>query len=279
MFAERIQRGGAAPAAAAREPAFELEDLICEQALLLGAGSTVFHQLAMKGVGLGVAEHSTTLSRPVDRLRTTLLYVYVMILGTPEEQRAIARMVNRAHRPVRSEGRYSAYDPELQLWVAATLAHNGMFISERIWGPLDRATRQQLYADAQILGNALQVQPEQWPPTIEEFEDYWDRSLLRLEPDPAVQAYCRALLDPRSQPRGFRLLAPLQDLLARGNLEPRAREVLGFTWSASDQRRYDLFWKVFPPVYRAVPRAVRQLPARLILWDTRRRLRRGKRVI
>lgn len=271
-------RPGAAQAAQA-EPALRLADLVCEQALLLGAGSTVFYQLAMKGVGLGVAEHSTTLSRPLDRLRTTLLYVYVMILGTPEERRAIARMVNRAHAPVRSEGRYSAYDPDLQLWVAATLARNGLFISELVWGPLDRATREQIYRDAQVLGNALQVEPSDWPATLEEFEAYWEDSLRRLEPDPAVQAYCRALLDPRSQPPVVRLLAPLQDLMARGNLDPRAREVLALPWSARDQRRYELFWKVFPPAYRAVPRLLRQLPARLVLWDTRRRLRIGRRVI
>ncbi|MSZ76010.1 MAG: DUF2236 domain-containing protein, partial [Actinobacteria bacterium] len=61
--------------------------------LLLGAGSTVMYQLAMKGVGLGVAEHSTTLARPVDRLRTTLTYVYVMVLGSAEEKAQIARLV------------------------------------------------------------------------------------------------------------------------------------------------------------------------------------------
>src|SRR5262245_9247145 len=54
-----------------------LADIIEESMLLLGAGSTVLYQLALLGVGRGVAEHSTTLTRPVDRLRTTLTYVYV----------------------------------------------------------------------------------------------------------------------------------------------------------------------------------------------------------
>lgn len=247
----------------------QLRDFIGETSLLLGAGSTVFYQLADKPTGLGVAEHSTTLARPVDRLRTTLLYVYVAVLGTDEERKAIRRMVDKAHAPVRSEGRYSAFDPDLQLWVAATLAHNGLFIHERIFGRLDDATRERIYKDNQVLGTMLQVKPEQWPETLADFEKYWEHKLTTLEPHPTVQVYAQRLLEP----------SRLQSLMARGNLEPEVREILGFTWTPADQRRYDLFWKVFPPLYRLTPRFLRQLPANLILRDTRRRLRAGTRVI
>lgn len=256
-----------------------LADFICEQALLLGAGSTVLYQLADTGTGLGVAEHSTTLERPVDRLRTTLLYVYMMVLGTAEERQAIVRMVNRAHAPVRSEGRYSAFDPELQLWVAATLAHNGLFLYERTFGPLDDASRERIYRESQVFGNALQVRPEQWPANLAEFEDYWRNRIAGFTPEPAVQAYVQQLLSSEQQPVLARPLTRLQDLMSRGNVEPEIREVLGLSWTPSDQRRYDLFWKVFPPVYRRVPRFLRQLAARLVVRDTRRRLRSGRRVI
>lgn len=257
----------------------ELKDFIAEQALLLGAGSTVLNQLAMKGVGLGVAEHSTALRRPVDRLRTTLTYVYVMILGTEAERDAIRRMVNKAHVSIRSEGRYSAYDKDLQLWVAATLAHNGPFIYEKTFGPLTPASRERIYQDCQIFGNALQVDPAMWPPTLAEFEVYWKDSYERMEADPAVQDYVAQLLDARSQPLVMRPLLQVQNLMARGNLDPHVREIVGLSWSAKDQKRYDLFWKVFPPVYRRVPRFLRQLLPRLILVEMRLRMRLGRRVI
>lgn len=256
-----------------------LRDFIAEQALLLGAGSTVLNQLAMKGVGLGVAEHSTTLARPVDRLRTTLTYVYVMIMGTDAERETIRRLVNKAHASVRSEGRYSAYDKDLQLWVAATLAHNGIFIYEKTFGPLSASSREQIYRDSQILGNALQVAPEMWPATLADFEAYWKESYDRMESDPLVQSYVAKLLDTRSQPLLLRPLLPLQDLMTRGNLDPHVREILGLTWSESEQRRYDRFWKVFPPIYRRVPRILRQLPPRLILAEMRLRMRFNRRVI
>ena len=256
-----------------------LRDFIADQALLLGAGSTVLNQLAIKGVGLGVAEHSTTLVRPVDRLRTTLTYVYVMIMGTEAERETIRRLVNKAHATVRSEGRYSAYDKDLQLWVAATLAHNGIFIYEKTFGPLSTSSREQIYRDSQILGNALQVEPEMWPATLADFEVYWKESYDRMEADPSVRAYVAKLLDTRSQPLVFRPLLPLQDLMTRGNLDPHVREILGLAWSEADQRRYDRFWRVFPPIYRRVPRILRHLPTRLILAEMRLRMRSSRRVI
>lgn len=250
-----------------------------EQGLLLAAGSAVMYQLAVRGVGLGVAEHSTTLERPVDRLRTTLTYVYVMTLGTPEEQQAIARMVNKAHGPVRAAGRYSAFDPDLQLWVAATLFHQGEFIHEKLFGPMSEEAREGHYRASWIYGTALQVKEEQWPPTRAAFQVYWDATIAGLEGEPSVQNYARRLLSTQDAPLLTKLALPLQDLMTRGNLDPRAREVLGLAWSAKEQRRYDLFWKVFPRFYRLVPRRLRHLHAHLILRDMRRRMRTGSRVI
>lgn len=250
-----------------------------EQGMLLAAGSAVMYQLAVPGVGLGVAEHSTTLERPVDRLRTTLTYVYAMTLGTPEEQQAIARMVNKAHGPVRAAGRYSAFDPDLQLWVAATLYQQGEFIYEKLFGPMPEEMRDGYYRASWIYGTALQVKDEQWPPTRADFQVYWDTTIAGLESVPSVQDYARRLLSTEDAPLFSKLVLPLQDLMTRGNLDPRTREVLGLTWSAKDQRRYDLFWKVFPRFYRLIPRRLRHLHAHLILRDMRRRMRKGGRVI
>jgi uncharacterized protein (DUF2236 family) len=259
--------------------AFGIADFVGEQMMMLGAGSTVMYQLAMKGVGLGVAEHSTTLRRPVDRLRTTLTYVYVMALGDDEEKQAVAQMVNKMHAAVRSPGRYSAYDPDLQLWVAATMVRTGEWLYELVFGPMDEATKERCYRESWVYGTALQVKPEMWPQTRAEFDDYWEASLRKLAPDLAVQRYANQLLDTRSAPLLMRPALPLQSLMTRGNLDPRTREILALPWSRRDQRLYDAFWKAFIPAYKLVPRPLRQAHAHLILRDMRRRLRKGERVI
>ena len=66
-------------------------------------------------------------------------------------------MVNKMHAPVRSPGRYSAFDPDLQLWVAATLAKNGEWLYEKVFGPMDAATKERCYRESWVYGTALQV--------------------------------------------------------------------------------------------------------------------------
>ena len=268
-----------APAApAGPQPTITLPDLLREFGLMLGSGSAVMYQLAVWGVGKGVAEHSTTMQRPVDRLRTTLTYVYVMGLGTEEERAQVARMVNRAHVPVRGDG-YSAFDPDLQLWVAATLAEVGRDMYERIFGPLDEVTLERLYRDGWVYGTALQVKPEMWPPTRAEFDRYWERMQGEFRSDPQIQRYAAALLSTRDAKWFVKPLSPLISLVTRGNLSPAAREALALPWSARDQRRYDRFWRLVRVVYPRVPRWVRGLPARLAMVEVRWRMRTGRRVI
>lgn len=259
-------------------PTVTLPGLLHEVGLLLGSGSAVMYQLAVWGVGKGVAEHSTTMQRPVDRLRTTLTYVYVMGLGSDEERAKVARMVNRAHVPVRGEG-YSAFDPELQLWVAATLAEVAREMYERIFGPLDLATLEHLYREGWVYGTALQVKPEMWPPTRADFDRYWERMQGEFRSDPQIQRYAAALLSTRDAKWFVKPLSPLISLVTRGNLSPAAREALALPWSARDQRRYDRFWTVVRVVYPRIPRSVRAFPARFAMAEFRWRMRTGRRVI
>jgi uncharacterized protein (DUF2236 family) len=264
--------------AAAHAPTLTIEELLYEPGLMLGSGSAVMYQLAVWGVGKGVAQHSDTLQRPLDRLRTTLSYVYVMGLGTEEEKAAIARMVNRRHVPVKGEG-YTAFDPELQLWVAATLAAVGQDMYERIFGRLDDVTRESLYRETWVYGTALQVKPEMWPPTYAEFEAYWERMEQEFRSDDQIRHYARSLLSSRAQKWYVRPMISTVSLITRGNLSPRARDALDLPWSARDQKRYDRLWTLVRTAYPWVPRWVRKMPAKIAMRDIRWRMRTGRRVI
>ncbi|WP_137726291.1 oxygenase MpaB family protein [Prescottella subtropica] len=253
-----------------------LADFVGESMLLLGAGPTVLLQLALPGVGYGVAEHSTTLQRPLDRLRTTMTYVYAVTLGTDEERRAVVRLVNRVHVPVRSE-RYNAFDPDLQLWVAATLYRNGADMYERFFGVLSDADAERLYQESAVYGTALQVKPDMWPADRAAFDVYWDKMIASVEVDDQVRAYVRALLSGGDAP--LPALMPVQRFVTTGLLPPRLRDEFALPWSPRDQRRFDALMRLLPPVYRLVPRTVRQLPSRYYLWDMRRRLTKHKHLI
>ncbi|KAB2586677.1 hypothetical protein BS297_04045, partial [Rhodococcus erythropolis] len=96
---------------------------------LLAAGANVIMQLARPAVGYGVYESKVETGRldrhPVKRTRTTLTYLAVASLATDEEKKLYRRAVNGSHKHVRSDENsaveYNAFDPELQLWVAACL--------------------------------------------------------------------------------------------------------------------------------------------------------------
>ncbi len=250
-------------------------DLSREAFIYLGAGAAVLLQLAHPAVGLGVAAHSATLQRPLDRLRSTMTYIYALTLGTEEERRAVARGVNRAHGPVRST-RYDAFDPQLQLWVAATLYRGGATLAEIFHGPLPPQQADALYQHAAIYGTTLQMPRELWPADRAAFEAYWNATLSRLQVEPEVLRFVQALLDGGALPWWLRSLMPLQRFFTRGLLPATVREAFGLPWSARDQRRWDRFLRHGPALYWRLPRWLRHLPATLMLRDMRRRIAAGR---
>jgi uncharacterized protein (DUF2236 family) len=187
-------------------------------------------------------------------------------------------MVNKAHVPIKGDG-YSAFDPELQLWVAATLAEVGREMYERIFGPLDEVTLEHLYREGWVYGTALQVKPEMWPPTRAEFDVYWERMQGEFRSDPQIQRYARGLLSTKDATWFVKPITPLISLVTRGNLSPAAREALALPWSEKEQRRYDAFWRVVRTVYPRVPAWLRALPAHAAMVEVRWRMRTGRRVI
>ncbi len=249
-----------------------------ESFIYLGAGATVLLQLAHPAVGLGVAEHSATLRRPLDRLRTTMTYIYALSLGTEEERRLVARLVNRAHGPVRS-ARYNAFDPQLQLWVAATLYWSGARLAEIFHGPLPPAWAEAHYREAAVYGTTLQMPPELWPRDRAAFATYWDEALAGLRVEPEVQRYVDELLSGGALPRGLRWLMPVQRFFVRGLLPPQVRAAFGLPWSERDARRWQRFLRWAPRLYWWMPRLLRHLPARLLLADMRRRIAAGRHLI
>ncbi len=109
----------------------------------LSAGNAnVVMQLARLPVGHGVALSNVDSGRvdkhPIKRLRTTASYLAISLLGTDDERRAMRQEVNRAHASVHSEPgdpvTYNAFDPELQLWVAACLHWGTVDVYRRLHG-------------------------------------------------------------------------------------------------------------------------------------------------
>lgn len=258
-------------------------------AMVVGAGlaagaANVIMQLARPGVGYGVAEsrvHSGNLFKhPVKRTRTTITYLAVATLGTEEEKAAYRKEVNRQHAQVYSTDespvRYHAFDPELQLWVAACLYKGFEDGYEALNGRMPNHVREAAYAASEPLGTTLQVKPEMWPRTRAEFQQYWDEAVEEVSVDDTIRESLMAIADLKFLPRPLNAaFGPLNRFLTTGFLPPEFRRQMRLRWTARDQRRFDRLMSATGAVATRSPRPLRQFPYNLAIADLRRRRRKG----
>ena len=242
----------------ANSAAVTLADIAREAYIYAGAGAAVLRQMMHPGVGAGVAEHSATLTQPLSRLRSTMDYIYVVVLGNDAERARIAEKVNRAHVPVHSEN-YNAFDPQLQLWVAATLYKGSVELFELFNGPLDEESHTRIYQQAAIYGTTLQVEADMWPADRAAFSAYWEQSIASFTVAEPVRQYVQQLLNGGAAPWYVKILMPLQKFVTRALLEPQIREQFGLSWSARDEKRWQLMLRMVRWIYSITPVTIRHL--------------------
>jgi uncharacterized protein (DUF2236 family) len=256
---------------------------------LLAGPANVIMELARPGVGYGVMESRVEGGRadrhPIKRARTTFTYLAVAVAGSDTQKAAFRRAVNRAHAQVystpESPVRYNAFDPDLQLWVAACLYKGGVDAYRIFVGELNDQDAERHYREGMTLATTLQVPPEMWPPDRAAFDRYWRESLAKVHIDDAVREYLYPIAVSRI--RGVRLprrLQPLSEsfalLITTGFLPQRFRDEMRLPWDAVRQRRFDRLMAVLRTVNRLLPRFVRRFPFNVMLWDLDRRIRTGR---
>lgn len=255
------------PAPGPRTPALGIRQIAPESVLVLAGGRAILLQLANPAVGHGVARHSDFAARPLGRLSGTLAYVYAVTCGSPIQRAAAVRRVALAHRPVHgaqaaTSPAYNAFDPELQLWVAATLYESATRMHDLVFGPLDDADAESVYRDYGVLGTALQVPAGMWPSDRAAFATYWHRATATLTTDATTRGVADQLLHPRRAPLWLRLAMPVARLVTTGLLDPAERALYALPWSAGRQRRFDLVLGVIRAVYPRLPAWLRHAPMR-----------------
>ena len=169
-------------------------DLINPAAVLAPAANVIM-QLSLPGVGYGVLESpvdsGNVYKRPFKRARTTGTYLAAATLGTDADRALIRDEVDKVHALVRSKASsplsYNAFDPRLQLWVAACLYRYYIDQHEFLYGSLDDEAADAVYQDARKLGTTLQVRDDMWPPDRIAFDEFWKRTLDELNIDPPVR--------------------------------------------------------------------------------------------
>lgn len=271
-----------------RRRAARIDDTLMGMALLLGPANVIM-QLARPGVGYGVVESRVESGRvdlhPIKRARTTFTYLAVAMAGTDAQKAAFRRAVNRAHAEVYSTPdspvEYNAFDPDLQLWVAACLYKGGVDFYRTFIGEMDEQDADRHYREAVVLGTTLQVPAEMWPQDRAAFDRYWQQQLDKVHIDDTVREYLYPIAAGRI--RGVPLPAVVRRqpekvglLITTGFLPQRFREEMQLAWDAGKQRRFDRLMAVLRTVNNMMPGFIRRFPFNVLLWDLDRRIRAGR---
>jgi uncharacterized protein (DUF2236 family) len=230
-----------------------------ENVLLLGGGRALLMQLAHPKVAAGVDEHSDFRSKPVRRLRRTIRMTMAIVFGDRDTALAAARAVNKVHARVRGAD-YHALDPELLLWVHATLFDTSMVTYEAFVQPLTAGEREDLYQEFKLLGELLLVPRDAFPERLPDFKAYMKGM---IEDGPVrVSDRARALGAMVLRPRLRLVPGPAMipfEVVTAGLLPPALRKAYGLAWGPAQQRAFRL-------AAAAVPRVVKLTPPILRVW-------------
>jgi uncharacterized protein (DUF2236 family) len=165
-------------------PGSEAWRLNREALLLLGAGPrALLLQIAHPLVAEGVDQHSGFRDDPWARLAATTRSYLRIVYGSTTEARAEIRRLNAMHRtitgPTRDLGarrrhgaRYAARDPELSLWVHATLVDSTIVAYDRWIEPLARPERERYYEETRPIGRAFGIPDGLLPADLDAFDAY-----------------------------------------------------------------------------------------------------------
>ena len=216
---------------------------------MFGGGRALLMQLAHPLVAAGVAEHSDFLVNPVARLERTMELSLGLVFGTTGQARDCARAVNRAHERVSGVLRedfpglpagtaYRAADPDLLLWVHATLVDSALQSYEMFVGPLSEADREAYWRESWTVGRLLGIPPGKFPRTHGDFGAYVEEMIgTRLHVGAAARRLAAAVLRPPVGRTPPALFWP-HEVLTIGLLPERLRRLYGFRWTPARRASY-----------------------------------------
>jgi uncharacterized protein (DUF2236 family) len=233
-----------------------------ETVLLLGGGRALLMQVAHPLVAAGVADHSDFTRNPFDRLWRSVDAALTVIFGDTDQWQAAVDRVGAIHRTIggaRREIRYSALDPELLLWVHATLVDSSIAAYDAFVGTMPAGVREAYYLEMRRMGTAFGVPEDVHPASYREFRAYIEHTIDELAVSDESRLVARRVLSPAMPPA----LAPaglLGGLASVGLLPPRLRSELRLRWNRGAEAAFRATAATFRATVPLLPDRVRTWP-------------------
>lgn len=247
-----------------------------ERALIASGPAALLLQLAHPLIAAGVAQHSGFHDDPQRRLRGTLDATLTVVFGDHSQAVQAAERVAERHRHVNgrtdtSVGRYvagtrfDATDPELALWVHATLVWTALEFYDGFIAPLTRQRRARYYAEMARFAALFGATEDRLPRSYPEFESY----ISAMDDDGVLQvgSQARTLAEEilnagaSSLPTALGFgVSTLTRVLAAGLLPARLRSAYGLNWGWREQQAFLAARLSSRTALRAMPPSLRYWP-------------------
>jgi uncharacterized protein (DUF2236 family) len=234
-----------------------------QRALMLGA----LQPLAF----IGTTQRSKAHKTPWRRLTHTAQMFEAVFFGTREQADEALAFTARLHTRVQGEipydagpfpagTPYSAFDPELMLWVIAPMYDSARVLYELLVRPLSHAEREQLWQEYLLFGELFGMPRTAAPVTAIELDEWWQHQ-IRSEKIFLTQ-HARAV----GRSTGMKIPVPLYarapmragSLLLTGSLPGWVRDEYGLGWSTRDEVAFRSLAAAVRAGRPVVPRAVRR---------------------
>jgi uncharacterized protein (DUF2236 family) len=238
-----------------------------ERILLVGGQRSLILQLAHPMVAAAVDEHSDFPRGALRRLARTIELTMAVIHGPARERNRAASRIRKTHDRVSGMEReagthYRAEEPELLLWVLATLVDTVITVHRHFLRPLRDEEEAEYYEAMKEPGRAFGIPDEVMPPTVDAFHRYVDGMLGggELRATAAGRGLVAQVLRPSTVPLWLRPGTELGRLLTVALLPDRIRELFDLDVSPASGAALAAVSKVSRIVLPFVPWRLRSLP-------------------
>jgi uncharacterized protein (DUF2236 family) len=231
-----------------------------ENILLLGGGRALLMQIAHPKVAVGVDQHSDFRRSPVKRLRRTVRMTMAIVFGDRETALRAAGAVNKVHGRVRGED-YHALDPDLLMWVHATLVDSALVTYETFVQPLTASERDDFYQESKVVGELLGIPSDHFPKRFDDFNEYVNGMLANgpVRVGDVGRSLARLVLRPQLRLVPGAAMVPLE-IVTTGLLPATLREQYGLAWGAAQRRAFRVAVATIPKVVKLTPPVIRVWP-------------------
>lgn len=231
-------------------------------------------QLSLPGLGAGVVGHSAFYTEPWDRFLRSVPQIAGVVYDGPGAL-AEGHRIRDLHTTIKGRDdkgrRYHALDPDVFFWAHATISEVVVKMVDVFDHPITPAEKDQLFTESVRIWRNYGMSSRPVPSNRAALEEYFQHVYANvLEKTPAVTEFIRLSAEPDSMAQPWlpqpvwRALAPVvmkpMWLFGVGLLEPETREILGLTWTNSDERRLRQVAAIIRATWPVLPRAARYMP-------------------